>query len=140
MNNTARKNNFIAKLPLIFMVVSGASFGCTFHWHDYGDTEIHKRITNKIGEHVSDEWCKKYNDKYELFIITDHFNDSSASLGVGSVGIRKIGSNSTPINRQSGYRYEQGNYVVGESYNLASQATIDALDDLMSALDSYIPK
>ncbi|WP_175147872.1 hypothetical protein [Paraburkholderia ultramafica] len=140
MKNGVRKNNFAFKIPLILLFISSTSIACTFHWHHYGDKEIFRRISNEIGGHINHEWCKNYNDKYEIFIITESFNNSKGWLGVGSVGIRRQGSDSTPSSRQSAYRYEDGNYVIGESYNLTVQAAMDAVDDLMSTLPAHIPR
>lgn len=120
-------------------LLSQASLGCSVHWQLNGDTEIFRRLQNSIGSHFTDEWCQKYNKKYELIIVADNFHSDTETLGYATVAIRPRGSDSLPFARHAAYYHEPGNYVIGESYDLAVKVTLEALDNVMSALPNYVP-
>lgn len=124
----------------LFAGVAGNVAACTFSWHHYGDDSVYKRIKEQIGSVVTDDYCAKYNKGYEIVVITNNYMSDRESIGHASVGLRKRGTKDVPIARMSGYRSEKGNFVVSKSYDLATQAAIENLMDLMSDLDGYKPK
>ena len=117
--------------------LSAPSFGCTFTWYHYGPDQVNDLMKAKIGPAVSDEYCKKYNSKYEIVIMTDTYVNSQRALAHVSVGLRKRGSNIFPSNRFSAYKFEDGDFVIGKGYSLASALAIDTVMDVMSDLKSY---
>jgi hypothetical protein len=101
---------------------------------------VHERIAKKIGEVVTDEYCNKYNKKYEIVFFTDAYTNETRSLAHVAVGIRLRKTQNTPVNRRTAYSFKDGNYVIAKAYDLAAEKAIDNLMDIMSALDEYVPK
>lgn len=121
------------------LAFSGTAAACTFSWQHYGDPETFKRIEKSIGSVITNEYCKRFNSKYEIVIITDAYTNGNESLGNASVGFRKRGSTNVPVTRWSGYQSEKGNFVVGKGYDLAAAVAVNNVRDVMSALDKFIP-
>lgn len=127
-----------AAMCLTLLGLSAPSFGgCTFHWQHYGPTQNYDLIKDKIGSAITDEYCRKYNSKYEIVIMTDSYVNSERALAHVSVGLRKRGSNEFPANRFSAYKFEDGNFVIAKGYSMASALAIDTVMDVMSDLKSY---
>jgi hypothetical protein len=74
---------------------------------------------------VTDEYCKKYNDKYEIFIATSFYMNKDESLGHAIVGLRKRGTDNYPSKSMSAYRRKAGNFAIGLSYDLATTAALE---------------
>lgn len=136
------KKSLIKKSVLIF-VTTAALFGnaqaCTFHWETYGNTDIHELLSSKIAGHVTDEYCAKFNRDNELVIQFQSYVLPNMVVGTASVGIRKKHSTYLPVNTFSGVSVDtdSSNLTTGHAYDVAVRASLNAIDDLMSALRTY---
>ncbi len=131
---------FLTICLIVFTSLSGSAWGCTFSFHVYGPTPVNERIAKKIGEVVTDEYCNKYNKKYEIVFFTDVYTNETRSLAHVAVGIRSRKTEDIPANRRTAYSFKDGNYVIAKAYDLAAEQAIDSLMDVMSTLKEYVPK
>ncbi|MGV3468130.1 hypothetical protein [Limnobacter sp.] len=120
-------------------VIGNANAGCKFSWHHYGDESIKERIGKKIGAEVTDAFCK-YAKKYEIVIMTSNFTNQTLALGHATVGLRKKGTDIVPLVRMTSYRSADGNYVMAYGYELASNAAIDGVIEVMADLPRFVPE
>lgn len=130
----------ILRIAALFMALQGlaaSANACTFSWYSYGDDGIKSRVAQKIGDVVSDRYCKVFNKDYEIVVIFDAYATSTMSLGHATAAIRKRGSKELPAKRMSAYRSDTGNFTHAYAKELAANATIDALTEIMDDIDAY---
>ena len=112
---------------------------CTFQWHGYGENGIKERVSQKIGDIVTNRYCNLYNKGYEIVLIFDSYSNATQSVGHATAGIRKRGSQEVPSKRMSAYRSSNGNYTQAYAMDLAARSSIDALTEIMDDIDAYVP-
>lgn len=135
-----KKHTLSLAISALLLAVAGNAAACTFSWRHFGDDAVDKRIKEQIGAAVTDAYCSKYGKSAEIVVITDNYTTSTTALGHATVGLRKKGSDKMVRTRRSSFRLKDGNFVVAVGYDLAAQAAIDAVMDLMSDLDAYKPE
>lgn len=133
---TLRKPLFAAGL-LLTLLTTSARADCTFNWHHYGAVQVYKLLNAGIGAKVTDEYCKNYNKTHEIVVITDSYASPNRTLAHVSVGLRKKGSKEMISKRYSAYKFEDGNFVVAKSYEMAAALALDTVMDVMSDLGTY---
>ena len=114
------------------------SAACTFNFHVYGDSSIRDRIKVEIGNKITDEYCLKYNKKYEIVILVSSYASSNLALGHAVVGLRKKGTKDVPAKNHQGYWTKQGNHAIGVAHDMAASIALDYVADVMSDIPSYI--
>jgi hypothetical protein len=127
----------LAALVLCICYQGSANAGCKFSWHHYGDNTLRDLVAQEIGGHVSDTYCAMFGDKYEIVVQFNAYTLSNMVAGHSIVGIRKKGSKSVPSENYSALVTDTSGRTAGAANNKAVQATLSALDDLMSELRSY---
>lgn len=125
-----------AGLALIAMCGT-ASAGCNFKWTHYGANQTYKLIDPKIGSKVPDAFCERLAKTHEIVIISDAFHSPTRTLAHVVVGLRKRGTNDVPKTRSTAYKFEDGNFVVGKSYDMAASLALDTVMDVMSDMDTH---
>jgi hypothetical protein len=133
------KKEMIAAIGVALITTCGAATaGCKFEWTHYGPDQINKLIGQSIGAKVTDNFCARYNKTHEIVIISDAYSGPNRTLGHVAVALRKRGVEDVPTKRHTAYKFEEGNFVVGKSYELAAALALDTVMDVMSDLDSYV--
>lgn len=115
----------------------GSVHACTFNWHHHGDTETYQLIKSEIGKHVNDEYCKRFNAKNELIIVSNHYVLSNMVVGHAEVGIRPRNSSYLPLATYSHVLTNTELRTIGDARNLEVEASLSAIDSLMSDLATY---
>ena len=133
------KKKMIAAIGLALITTCGAATaGCQFKWSHYGPDQINKLIAQSIGTKVTDNFCARFNKTHEIVIISDAYSGPKRTLAHVAVGLRKRGVEDMPTKRHTAYKFEDGNFVVGKSYELAAGLAVDTVMDVMSDMDSYV--
>ncbi|MBA5636428.1 hypothetical protein H3H37_05110 [Duganella sp. LX20W] len=126
----------IAALLISVLSMAHAS-ACTFTWHHYGEESTRSLINPDIGSHVTDAYCAKFNAKNELFVQTSTYVMNNMAAGHAIVGIRPKGSNAHPIETFTMLSTDTNGRTSGDAQALAVRATLKAMDNLMSELQTY---
>jgi hypothetical protein len=126
----------LASLAMFFATVSSAN-ACQFSWYHYGDDSTRALIAQKIGDHVTNEYCARFNAKHQLFIQSSAYTMSAMTIGHAVVGIRPRGSKVHPTETFTMVSYDAGGRTSGDAQRLAVRATLLAVDNLMSELKTY---
>lgn len=129
------------KKTLITLALSSFLLGnanaCNFDWSHYGDDNLRDMIASQIGYHITEEYCLKFNQKNELFVMFNAYPLNNMAAGHATVGIRKRGSKETPVRTYSHITTDIAGRTLGEAKTMALRATLYAIDDLMSELGTY---
>lgn len=110
---------------------------CTFTWHTYGDNAIRSRMEEKIGSHVPEQYCKKFNKDHQIVIQFNAYTLNNMCVGHAIASIRKRGTETLQVNTRNAVITDTNCRTSGGANELAAQASLNALDDLMSELDSW---
>jgi hypothetical protein len=136
--------DFIMKRFAIFSILTavalscaGTAQACTFHWEHYGEDDVMALIRNEVGSHVTDEYCKRFNAKYELVITTNYYTNSSYIAGHATVGMRPRKSDIQPVSTYSQLLTDTAKSTIGDARKIVTEAAMLAVDDLMSSLQTY---
>lgn len=127
----------LAVLALCMLFQGTANAGCRFSWYSYGDTTLRDLVDQQIGGHIPDAYCEMYADKYQIVVQFNAYTLSNMAAGHAIVGIRKKGSKVLPVENYSILSTDTKGRTAGAANNLAVDATLSALDNLMSELRSY---
>lgn len=110
---------------------------CTFSWQSYGDDAIRERLSTKIGSHVTDQYCNKYNKTHQIVVQYNAYTLRNMCVGHASVSIRKRDTKTMQVTTRSAVVTDTDCRTSGGANDLAAQASLNALDDLMSELDTW---
>jgi hypothetical protein len=132
-----KRFQIVSILMAMVLSAAGAAQACTFHWEHYGENDVMTLIGNQVGSHVTDEYCRRFNAKYELVITTNYYTNSSYIAGHATVGIRPRKSSVQPVNTYSQLITDTAKTTTGDAKKLVAEAAILAIDDLMSSLQTY---
>ncbi|WP_374580594.1 hypothetical protein [Pseudoduganella sp.] len=113
---------------------------CTFSWHTYGDNAIRSRMEDKIGAHVPEQYCKKFNKDHQIVVQFNAYTLSNMCVGHAIVSLRKRGTTTLQVNTRNSVITDTNCRTSGGANELAAQASLSALDDLMSELDTWTVK
>lgn len=129
---------------LLLALVCACSFstaayaGCKFNYTVMGSDAVKSRIDKQIGRHVSDAFCK-YASNYTIFIHAESYVLKEHVVGHALVGIRKTqGPKVVPSQIKSAVIVDKQNITMGNSYDIARDAAMNAMDEMMSDLPSHI--
>ena len=128
---------YLAVAALGALLVGNANAVCRFSWFHYGTDSVQARIAKDIESHITDEYCAKFAAQHQLVVQTNYYTFSNMVIGHSIVGIRKKGTKTLPSDRLSAVFHDTGGRTTGEAQATAVRATFDALDNLMSDLQSY---
>lgn len=127
----------LAALALGCLLQANANAGCRFNWHHYGDNTIRDLVAEKIGAHVTNEYCTLFGDKFEIVIQFNAYTLPKMVAGHATVGIRKKGSKAVPAQTLTMLATDSDGRTSGAANNEAVRATLAAVDNLMSELRTY---
>lgn len=127
----------LAALALCVLFQGNANAGCKFSWAHYGDNTIRDLVARQIGNHIPETYCDIYGDKYQIVLQFHAYTLPNMVAGHAIVGIRKKGSKAVPGEYYSAIKTDTSGRTTGAANDQAVQATLKALDNLMSELRSY---
>lgn len=134
------KLQFIKKAAACFFASSslvGTAGACQFSWFHIGDESTKTLISQEIGAHVTDEYCVRFNKNNQLFIQSSAYALTNMAAGHAIVGIRPRGSKAHPIETFTMLSTDTDGRTSGDAQRLAVRATVKAIDNLMSELNTY---
>jgi hypothetical protein len=127
----------------IFIFISLAfaqnAMACSFDWMHYGDDSVKSEITQQIGDHVSDAYCK-YSKKYQLVLETNGTvmqGNQPMCVGWAVASLRLRGTKTQQLDRYFHTVTDTSCRTIGGANALATEAALHSVDDLMSNIDNY---
>lgn len=134
-----QKNTVVLALLAATLLGSGSALaGCRFSWHHYGDSAIRDRVAQSIGTHISDEYCAKFNAGHEIVLQFHSYQmKNSQCVGHAIAAIRKRNSDVLPVQNFSSVVTDGKCNTFGQANDLAAEASLSAVDNLMSELSTY---
>ncbi|XLZ70079.1 hypothetical protein ABT364_26685 [Massilia sp. SR12] len=124
-------------LGAILSVAALNANACTFSWHTYGDDAIREKLSAKIGAHVPDQYCNKFNKNHEIVLQYNAYILRNMCVAHAIASIRKRGTETLQAKTRSAVITDTECRTSGAANDLAVQASLNALDDLMSELDTW---
>jgi hypothetical protein len=132
-----RKHLHCTVLLVAGLFTSSAWSGCQFSWSHYGSNEIRNIVRKNIGSEIPDKFCP-YAKDYEVVIVFDSFMGSNGCTGYATAGLRKNKSKKMVIRRSSRTRYDTSCSTYEYSVELAADAAVQAVGDVMTSMDDHI--
>lgn len=114
-----------------------ANAGCQFSWHSYGDKAIHNAVERNIGRYVTDHYCNKFNARHEIVMTFDAYTLRNMCVGHASVSMRKRGTKTQQQRRFTQVVADTDCRSFDGARQLATEAALDGVKDLMINLNDY---
>lgn len=127
------KKNLIA---VSLFLLSINTHACTFSWAHYGSDSIRDIIKTSIASNISNKYCQKYNNANEIVIQYEGYVLKGLCVGYAAASIRKRGTKTLQVYNFNGVKTDTNCSTIGEADRLTAEAALDAIDNLMSAVNN----